>query len=768
VIAGLALLAGVLLGLGSARIPAAPWMIGAALCVVVSLTCVRRRAAVRALAALLAGLLLSTCSSGRWLERRVEPHGADERVLLEGRVLTVPARHGVELRFDAEVRMPAADDSRARRARLLWREPAVVPRVGETWRWLVRLAPLAETRNFTGADLERIAFRDGVHLSGRVLPSRLNERRALAPASIDTARARIAARIDAAVADPDAAALIAALAVGLTDRMSLDQWRVFNATGTTHLVAISGLHVTLFALLAFAGARRLWAWLPLRQLHGREPFAVLAALGAAGAYSLLAGISIPTQRTWLMLAVFAAAHLTGRHIGAMRSWSLALVAVLLIEPAAPLAAGFWLSFVAVGVLFVATSAPLAPSSGRPGRIASLLRLQIAVMAALAPLTFAVFDAVSLAGLGVNLVAIPVISFVFVPVILAGASCALWLPAAGAIFFFAAGVLYEWLWPALVWVADLDFAQWRASPPLAWYLAALPAVAVGLLRWPLALRMGAVCALLPLWPAGTAARMPEWGTARVIVLDAGRGAAVLVATSSRVLLFDTGDSWNTAGSRVRQLVLPALAALGDPPVDPLVLPSLTPDRAAGAALLAHEHGVRRVVVGGGWPGSSLPVTRCQDTIERRDGLTVEWFAAGPRGRSCVLRIVAGSHALFLGGDLDAAAELELLARLPRGSIAGDVRVLSRQASALGSSAQWIEASGRGLLIATGGIEHSRARATALERWRVRDVRMLDTQREGAIEFTIGTRGIESVASARTLYPFVWRRLPGMIPHHVGNR
>jgi competence protein ComEC len=743
-------------------------MIGAAICVIASSTCVRRRAAVRALVALLAGLLLSTYSSGRWLERRIVPAGADERVLLEGRVLTVPAYDGVQGLFDAEVRMPGTDDVSARRARLAWREPVDMPRVGETWRWLVRLAPLAETRNFTGADLERIAFRDGVHLSGRVLPSRLNERLALAPASVDTARARIAARIDAAVADPDAAALISALAVGLTDRMSLDQWRVFNATGTTHLVAISGLHVTLFALLAFAAARRLWAWLPFRQLHGREPFTVLAALGAAGAYSLLAGLSIPTQRTWLMLAVFAGARLAGRHIGAMRSWSLALIAVLLLEPAAPLAAGFWLSFVAVGVLFVATSAPLAASGGRTGRIAVLFRLQLAVMAALAPLTFAVFDAVSLAGLGVNLVAIPVVSFVFVPVILAGASCALWLPSAGASFFAAAGALYDWMWPALVWVADLDIAQWRATPPLAWYFVALPAVAVGLLHWPWALRVGALCALLPLLPAGTAARMPEWGSARVIVLDAGRGAAVLVASHSRVLLFDTGDSWNTAGSRVRQLVLPALAALGDPPVDPLVLPTLTPDRAAGAALLAHERVVRRVVVGGGWPGSSLPVATCRDAIERRDGLTFEWFAAGPRGRFCVLRIVAGSHTLFMGGDLDADAERGLLARLPRERFMGDVAVLSRQASAVGSSRQWIEASGRGLLIATGGIEHSRSRATALERWRDRDVRVLDTQREGAIEITIGTRGIESVASARMLYPFVWRRLPGMIRHHVGNR
>ena len=93
-----------------------------------------------------------------------------------------------------------------------------------------------------------------------MLPSALNARLALARDSIDTLRARIAARIRERIADPDAAALIAALAVGLTDGMSTDQWRVFNATGTTHLVAISGLHVTLFAMLAFGGARLLWRW----------------------------------------------------------------------------------------------------------------------------------------------------------------------------------------------------------------------------------------------------------------------------------------------------------------------------------------------------------------------------------------------------------------------------------------------------------------------------------------------------------------------------
>src|SRR5688500_11182696 len=194
---------------------------------VVGLTPLRRHAALSCAAFMLAGGARAARGSVGWLALRIDPDSADERILVEGRVLDVPTRAGAELRFDAEVRIvDGRYDSRPRRGRLAWRDAPAAPRVGERWRWLVRLAPLSETRNFEGVDLERIAFRDRVHFAGRVLPSKLNSRRMLAAASIDTSRARVAARIDDSVADPNAAALIIALAAGLTDRLSLDQWRV--------------------------------------------------------------------------------------------------------------------------------------------------------------------------------------------------------------------------------------------------------------------------------------------------------------------------------------------------------------------------------------------------------------------------------------------------------------------------------------------------------------------------------------------------------------
>ena len=761
---GLLLLAGVLLGLGSGSLPDEWWMmVAAASAALVFATPLRRRATLMRVALLLAGMLLAWNSTRQWLALRVPVAAADTRLLVEGRILSVPAQESGELRFDVAVTIVdgrrgagiGQSDMRPRLARLVWRDARRAPRSGERWRLLVRLSPAAGTRNFAGAEPARFVFRDRVHLVGRVLPSTLNERLALAHTSIDTLRARVAARIRDQVADPDAAALLTALAVGLTDRMSSDQWRVFNATGTTHLVAISGLHVTLFALAAFFVARSAWRWIPFARRVEREPFALVLGLAAAGAYSLLAGISVPTQRTWLMLACFALARLAARHAGPGRTWTLALVAVLLIDPNAPLAAGFWLSFVAVGVILAAASEASARAPSAMARAANAMRMQVAIMLALAPLTFAVFDSLSIAGLWVNLIAIPLVSFVLVPLVLAGVLAILVAPGLSHLALGAAARLYDLAWPCLTSAADSEFALWRATPGSWWFAFALGAMLVLLRRWPWALRLPAACAALPLLFAPP--RMPEPGTARVSILDAGRGSAALVITHSRVLLFDTGDTWSTRGGRVREVVLPALDALGRRSMDLLVLPALNEDRAQGAAVLAFERTVRRVRVGGGWPAASLPASPCADSRFWWDGVLFQTFAAGVGGRYCALRVSVGSHGILLAGDLDIAAERELVRRLPRGALASDAVLMSRHGSSTASAAEWIEATSAGLAIATGGIAGSHSRAITLERWRRSGARILETRRDGGIELKFGTDGVSVLLANVSRYPFVWRRV-----------
>jgi competence protein ComEC len=317
-------------------------------------------------------------------------------------------------------------------------------------------------------------------------------------------------------------------------------------------------------------------------------------------------------------------------------------------------------------------------------------------------------------------------------------------------------MYEWLWPALVACADFKLgaldAAWRAAPTWWWFFLAAPATLVWLCRWPWVLRLSAACALLPLWFEPP--RAPPTASVALHVLDAGRGTAALLQTRHHVLLFDTGDAWNTRGARLTELVLPALDALDLERVDGLVLPRLDEDRARAAALLALDRQLTRAHVVSDWPGSGVGA-RCRDATWSWDGVGFTTYA---QGLHCLLRVFVPGHAILLAGDLDAAAESALLARLLPGALVSDVVVIGRQASDLGSSKRWIENTDPGLAIATGGIAQAQSRQRVLARWRGR-ARVLDTRNEGAVVLELSARGIALERVARTSrYPFHWRRPP----------
>jgi competence protein ComEC len=293
--------------------------------------------------------------------------------------------------------------------------------------------------------------------------------------------------------------------------------------------------------------------------------------------------------------------------------------------------------------------------------------------------------------------------------------------------------------------------WRATAPAWWFAAAIPAALVWLCAWPWALRVGASCALLPLVFAP--ANGPVSGAASISVLDAGRGSVALVRTRHHALLFDTGDSWNTRGSRLAVIVLPALDAARIRRVDRLLLPGPDDDRARAAALLAVDRGLDEVWTARPWPGNGLAVS-CRDRTWVWDDVRFEVLVAGA---DCVLRVAAGRKSVLFPGDLDAAAERALLARLRPGEFRSDVVLMGRQAGESASSAEWIEGTAPGLAIATGGVEGAQSRRRVIERWRGRGSRVLDTRDDGGIEFDLSAHGVSVRAIARySRFPFHWRR------------
>ncbi len=582
----------------------------------------------------------------------------------------------------------------------------LAPRSGERWQLVLSLREPRAQLNPGAVDMERVYYAAGITALGTVRASPLNRRLASARGAwLARARQQLVQWVSAAGSDRDADALFLALAAGITEGFSPDDWRVFNATGTTHLIAISGSHVTGLAAMLYFLAAACWRLLARCGCGtARDHFAATVALLAAFAYALFAGFSVPTQRTLLMLCVWRLARGGARHVGALQTLALALLAVLMVDPLAPLSAGFWLSFGAMAVLLwqfqTASAAPRRPLQW----LKDYVRSQWAVTWALAPLTAMIFGSVPIAGLWVNLLAIPLFTFLLVPLVLGG-SLLLWAwPVAGA-----------WSLGIFTTMHDLLAAGLDAAAASAWALWHLPEGA-----WPAFGLLLAACCLLPSWPwqtrtlalalcaallaAGAAQAVRDRPVAQLLALESGNGLAIIVRTRGHAVVVDTGDSWHSRGSVAAQKLVPALRALGVSAVDMLVLGRATADRGAGVAQLTKAMPVRELIAPPGWHAGPLALVPCAHRQWQWEAARLELRRAG---ESCALHVlVAGQgwwivHTARPDDEIALAQALRLLplAEAPERT---QVLVLRRGAVRAGPShplwgllqPQWVIAAGRG--------------------------------------------------------------------------
>lgn len=629
-------------------------------------------AAVLALACWRAGRPLAAACAGAWLaalalrthDAHLLPPAAEERTLATARIEGLPARSGGSALFTAtlEPLTPGTALVAGTRASLRWDEAPPL-RPGERWRLLVVLHAPPGSAHPGSPDQRLQSLRLGLQAAGHVVASPLDARVAAGGWQLDRLRARLSAWIAARVPERDSAALLAALAVGDTQRVSPEQWRVFNAVGITHLVAISGMHVAAFSLVAGWLAARAWGALPwLRRRCARTTAAAAVGLCAATAYALLAGWSVPTQRTLVMLACWHGLHALARRREAATTLAVGLAGVLLADPLAPLAPGFWLSFLAVGSLLVAGAlAPAGRHAQREPRWRALLAEQAWVGLALLPVGVAVFGSFSVVGLAVNLAAIPFFSGALVPLVLGATAGALVHPALGEWPLQAAAWLARHAWPVLQACADWPHALWRLHPSADALALAAPALAVALLPWPPWMRASALLALLPL--AVPPASAPARGELVATVFDAGRGQAILLRTSDHALLLDVGEVHGGGGSFAARVLVPALQRAGLARLDGVVVPALDEDRGAGIAALdaalAAPPPLWMALDRHASSGSqALPpeASACgPGTRWNWDGVGFEWLP----GTGCALRAGTGAAALLWTGA-ERGAGLRVLA------------------------------------------------------------------------------------------------------------
>ncbi len=650
---------------------------------------------------------------------------------------------------------------------------------GERWKMSVRLKAPHGNSNPGGFDFELWLWEQGIQASGYV---RAGEKDAV-PVRIaqtwrhpvEQLRYKVRDAIFARLSQSDSsthsreAGIVAALVTG--DQQSIDRadWEVFRTTGVAHLMSISGLHITMFAW----GAVMVVGWLYRRSAslclaYPAPHAALLGGLLMATLYAVFSGWGVPSQRTIWMLATVTMLRLIGRRWPWPTVWMLACVVVVIIDPWALLQAGFWLSFVAVGVLFATDMSQHAdlekngnneiPSLGQPfRRIRRLVvtiknklwmggREQFIITLVLAPLTLLLFGQVSVVGLLANALAIPWVTLVVTPLAMLGTLFApLWDLAGWSTY-----VLSRYLGA----LSSLPFATISmATPPT---LVSALGIAGGILMvmpWPWQLRALGLSLLLPvvLWQAPR----PDVGQFELLAADIGQGNGVIVRTAQHTLVYDAGPRFSIDSDAGYRVLVPLLRSTNES-VDTVMLSHRDIDHSGGIKSVLSMHPKANFI-------SSIesthdlqalrPVQRCQAgqkwqwdgvdfTVLHPSALDYE-SPQKSNAMSCVLRISTPHQSALLAGDIEQAQEARLVLDhqsdiliLKNDVLKSDLLLVPHHGSKTSSSAAFLDAVQPQLAVVQAGYRNrfGHPAASVMQRYNERNIKVIDTAHCGALQWS----------------------------------
>lgn len=644
------------------------------------------------------GCCLALCHGYLLLDRRLPEDCVRQPVALTGSVASLPrtsyfedgrSRQRFELRVDLlEPRRCAGP----KRVLLSYYGPAKIS-PGDQWEFSAKLARPWGLANPASFNMQAWYAQTGIDAVGSVRSDPRLAVKGTGPPSLadfpDRQRQRISERIASLPLEPGVTAILAALTVADKSGIDTGLWQLFQQFGINHLLVISGLHVGLVAGAAYLLGGALQRGLVLAGLPINGLSAVMALI-LCGAYTALAGFSVATQRAFCMLLCFLIANLVGRSSKATNNLLLAAVVVMAINPLAALGSGFWLSFSAVAALLW-----LSHWQSR-GIVSRLLSTHLFMSLVMLPMGAWWFGGSSvIAGLA-NLLMVPLIGLVVVPLALLSVLAMYVLPS-----------VEEWLWQMAAWPLEILLPAARALGgehswlyrPLTASLADTVLAATGILLLVLPVswwvRGLAVLFLLPilvpLAPDAPGADGPSRpGTTRVTVMDVGQGTAVIVRTRDRLLVYDTGGGDPVGANMASTVLLPFLRQQGITTMDTLVLSHPDNDHSAGARTLLSAMPASRVYYGGDTAAvSGARPCRAGQAWRWPGGQQFQFLSpaqADPQSSndgSCVLQIDAGGHTLLLAGDVERGQERELV-RYWSDALASDWLLVGHHGSRTSSS------------------------------------------------------------------------------------
>lgn len=690
-------------------------------------------------------------------------------IQVRGEIISLVSRNSDWLSLDISLIKPNLILGPNAKLRLTWKDPPEVD-VGQVWLFTLTPKSIASVLNQGGYNEQKQLISQHVVGKGRVIEAQLL---AVSP----SLRNDLISALTPELASLPQGDILLALLLGDKHLISQARWQALRQTGTGHLVAISGLHLSVVAAWVYACLLFGLSRLVSHQSRRNMTFALVAAGIGAAFYAYLAGFGVSTQRALVMILLLMLLSLLKRFSTAWERLLFALFVVLLLDPLACLSAGFWLSFCALGVILytlVIQPKEFTAVSTRRTRVgAALLQfwaIQWRLSLGLGLLQGALFGGVSLHSLWMNILAVPWFSFVVIPLAMAGFIC-WWV---GTAFGFS-------------WLGLLRLSDWSLSPyaqlldispqlPAHWLALSDTILALGLsaliggvlwryvpknknyTSWLSLLSLLFIPTLLFCITLWSPVQNNRWA---MHLLDVGQGLAVVIEKNDRGLVYDTGAAFGDDFSYAERVILPFLKAKGIQEIDYIVISHSDNDHAGGAPVLIEAYPKALVITDvAGFSGQD-----CRPKQIQWQGLSLNLLSppqalAGNNG-SCVIRIDDDRQSLLLTGDIEKQIETSLLSRALSGEyeLQSEVLVAPHHGSKTSSTEAFIDAVAPKLVLFPAGFANRWGfpKSTVVERYQQREIMGLTTGIEGQISVIFQQSEREVKTYRGDLAPFWYNSL-----------
>lgn len=643
------------------------------------------RPRIRLFLAFLCGVLFAFAHYMHTTSRGMPAHHIIHRAQLKGVVHSIPLRDTTKTQFEFDVVSLNGNAARARVLLSCYRHCPVVS-VGELWQVEAKLKPPQNLGNPGSFDYARSLKARHIEWVGRIYPSSfeyLGRRQTLSSCLVQL-RAYFSEKLKSGGLSAKSKGILEALTLGLGQGIHQDTWGLFRRTGTTHLMVISGAHIGLVAGLTYGALKWLWARL------GRFPLIIpaqrVAGLGAflmALIYSVLAGFGVPAQRA-LVVCFFMLFRYFGRQsFSVWQAFRYALLFVLLFEPCSVLMPGFYLSFIAVGILITVSQVI------KTHRFSKMLLMQLSCLVGLMPLTLFLFSYGSINGFFANLLAIPWVGFLIIPL-----GLLMVFGSALGVVGYIAPVLNKAIGILLLYLNWLDHAapiNLQVSLLYLWCVIGLMTALATAIIFPIK-RFLPVSAAIFLSVLTLKQDKLHWGEASIDVLDVAQGLAVVVQTARHHLVYDTGVKLYQSGDMGERVITPYLKRLGVKFLDMVIISHPDLDHRGGLESLEKAFSIRRFLVddpefyqhgeschqypGWTWDGVSFQFLPMPLDTKKRNN------------RSCVLKVTTRQGSMLLTGDIESTAERYLLKTYPE-ALAAAFLLVPHHESKTSSSASFLK-------------------------------------------------------------------------------